>query len=162
MVFDASHPDTMKMLDGWLRELNQHNAGRQCSLTFRESCLVTLFLACNKMDKNNAIDKQAVEAYGREIHARVFFTSAKTGEQVDSLFTEMAASIVGRKRSSIPAVANYSSMSANPIIPGSEAPAEEKKKCCCSLVCNKQSISIWTPLTQSTPRLKQMNRRFPQ
>ena len=93
--------------------------------------LVTLLLACNKMDKNSGIDKRPIEDYARSIHARVFYTSAKTGEGVDSLFTEMATSIISRKRSDAASAASYASSFSNPSVSATEAPVEEKKGCCC-------------------------------
>ncbi|KAK8796372.1 hypothetical protein WA588_000508 [Blastocystis sp. NMH] len=119
IVFDASRPETMNVLNGWLNELNQHNAGRQ----------FPLLLACNKMDKSVRLDKQAVEEYARSIHARVFYTSAKTGENVDALFTELATSIISRKRSEmLSAASNYSSAA---VTPAAQPEPVEEKKCCC-------------------------------
>ncbi|KAK8800171.1 hypothetical protein WA171_004806, partial [Blastocystis sp. BT1] len=115
IVFDASRPETMGVLDGWLRELNQHNAGRQ----------FTLLLACNKMDKNAGIDKRSIEDYARSIHARVFYTSAKTGEGIDALFTEMATSIISRKRNDF--IPNAPTSSSSPTTIATQAPVEEKK-----------------------------------
>ena len=37
------------------------------------------------MDKNAGIDKRSIEDYARSIHARVFYTSAKTGEGLADL-----------------------------------------------------------------------------
>lgn len=91
--------------------------------------VVPLFLACNKMDKSVKLDKQAVEEYARSIHARVFYTSAKTGENVDALFTELATSIISRKRSELLSTAsNYSSAA---VTPSAQSDPVEEKKCCC-------------------------------
>ena len=89
--------------------------------------VVPLLLACNKMDKSVRLDKQAVEEYARSIHARVFYTSAKTGENVDALFTELATSIISRKRSEmLSAASNYSSAAVTPA--AQPEPVEEKKE----------------------------------
>ena len=93
------------------------------------STVVPLLLACNKMDKSVRLDKQAVEEYARSIHARVFYTSAKTGENVDALFTELATSIISRKRSEmLSAASNYSSTA---VTPSAQPEPVEEKKCCC-------------------------------
>ena len=130
-MFDASRPETMGVLDGWLQELNQHNSGKQCWYRSFSFTVVTLLLACNKIDKNAGVDKNSIENYARSIHARVFYTSAKTGEGIDALFTEMATSIINRKRNDF--LLNAPPSSSNPTTIATQAPEEEKKKCCCYL-----------------------------
>ena len=93
--------------------------------------VVTLLLACNKMDKNAGIDKRSIEDYARSIRARVFYTSAKTGEGIDALFTEMATSIISRKRNDF--IPNAPTSSSSPTTIATQAPVEEKKGCCCYL-----------------------------
>lgn len=34
LVFDASKPDSMDTLDNWLKELNNNNVGRECTISF--------------------------------------------------------------------------------------------------------------------------------
>ena len=34
LVFDASKPDSMDTLDNWLKELNNNNVGRECTVSF--------------------------------------------------------------------------------------------------------------------------------
>lgn len=34
LVFDASKPDSMDSLDNWLKEVNNNNVGRECTVSF--------------------------------------------------------------------------------------------------------------------------------
>ena len=57
--------------------------------------------------------------------------TAKTGEGIDALFTEMATSIISRKRNDF--IPNAPTSSSSPTTIATQAPVEEKKGCCCYL-----------------------------
>lgn len=85
------------------------------------------------MDLNPSIDKTPCETYAKSIGARVFYTSAKNGLNVNELFTEMSSTIIKKRSATMTyAVQNFGTVADGSIIIDSNpAPQEEKKKCCC-------------------------------
>ena len=132
LVFDATRPETLEMLNNWLRDLQLNNVSRQCTLSVPYHIVVTLFVACNKIDLNRNINKQRIEDYANSIGAQVFYTSAKDGTGVMELFTEMSNSIVKRHSdTAVVAAQNYGvSMNDSITIPPNGNTPEQKKKWC--------------------------------
>lgn len=99
----------------------------------KEFIVVTVFIACNKMDLNPNTNKIDGEKYAQSIGARVFYTSAKNGMGVNELFTEMSASIIRKRSATITyAAQNFGTVSdSSVVIKQVDVPQEEKKKCCC-------------------------------
>ena len=85
------------------------------------------------MDLCPSVDKRLGEQYASSIGARIFFTSAKDGMNVNELFTEMSTSIIKRRCATI----TYAAQNVGAVVDSSitvsqpENPPEEKKKCCC-------------------------------
>ena len=99
-----------------------------------------MFVACNKMDMSRGLDKQRVLRYAESIGATAMFTSAKTGEGVNELFTELSNSIVKRRCASATYVAeNYGTGDSVALNPSSNPAPETKKGCCCLRVCEETS-----------------------
>lgn len=91
------------------------------------------------MDMSRGVDKQRVLRYAESIGAKAVFTSAKTGEGVNELFTELSNSIVKRRCASATYVAeNYGTGDSVTVNPSNPAP-ETKKSCCCLRVCEETS-----------------------
>lgn len=85
------------------------------------------------MDLCPSVDKEAGEAYAKSIGARVFYTSAKSGMNVNELFTEMSMSIMRKRSATISFAAQNFDANGNGtvMVNMDQAPQEEKKKCCC-------------------------------
>ena len=129
LVFDASNPESMNSLDKWLAELKSNNVGRECDPVLYVLSIVSIMLACNKIDIARTLNKETVCRYAESIGAKVAFTSAKTGEGVIQLFTTLSNSIVERRCAAATYAANYGE--GNPISPNDPAANPQKKSCCC-------------------------------
>lgn len=87
LVFDATQPETLEKVDGWVAELQEHASGD-----------LILVIASNKSDlrdaePDNAVPRGEAEAYAREVGATLFDTSAKSGRGINELFSHVAKSI---------------------------------------------------------------------
>lgn len=84
------------------------------------------------MDLANLTDneKLRIDSFGRdrEVNAKIFYTSAKSGMNVRELFKEMADSILLRKQGSGQPYQTGISDAHNP---QTEVEEQQKKKCCC-------------------------------
>lgn len=86
------------------------------------------------MDLNPRVDKDEAQMYAQSIGARLFYTSAKTGMNVNELFTEMAWSVAKKRQATVEyAAQNFGNVNdANTVIISTDnSPEGNKKKCCC-------------------------------
>jgi small GTP-binding protein len=83
-VFDITDPESYEAAKGLLAEA-PNSAGNQ---------LATFFVA-NKIDLGCAVDIQAARDFAEQTGAVFIETSAKSGENVDNLFAQVAARLVG-------------------------------------------------------------------
>ena len=84
MVFDVTNEDTFHRVLSWLRDLKAHADPN-----------VVICIAGNKCDKKPAFDISTCKEFATSLNAKFIRTSALTGEGVDSVFEELAKSIVG-------------------------------------------------------------------
>lgn len=134
LVFDGTNSETLKQLNNWYTELKNSNPERDCIGMLLNSLVVTLFIACNKMDLNPRVDTDAAEMYAKSIGARLFYTSAKTGMNVNELFTEMAWSVAKKRQATVEfAAQNFGNVNdaTTVTISTDSSPEGNKKKCCC-------------------------------
>ena len=83
MVFDVTNEDTFHRVLSWLRDLKAHADPN-----------VVICIAGNKCDKKPAFDISTCKEFANSLGAKFIRTSALTGEGVDSVFEELAKSIV--------------------------------------------------------------------
>lgn len=83
MVFDVTNEDTFHRVLSWLRDLKAHADPN-----------VVICIAGNKCDKKSAFDISSCKEFAESLNAKFIRTSALTGEGVDSVFEELAKSIV--------------------------------------------------------------------
>lgn len=80
VVFDITNEESFEHVEGWIKYLNTN------------SNTPNIFLVGNKLDCENTFfdynDKS--EDYANEKEMKLFFTSAKTGQNIDLLFEEIA------------------------------------------------------------------------
>jgi small GTP-binding protein len=94
-VADLTRYSTLKELDDWVQGV------------FKVVGEVPVVYAINKVDLKDEImilygDKEISEA-ARAFHAPYFYTSAKTGENVDAIFRRLGAMVLEREGVSVPA-----------------------------------------------------------
>lgn len=79
MIFDVNRSKTFKSLDKWLKEVRT-NCGK-----------IPLLLIGNKIDiDKRQVKKSKAEEFAKKNNLRYYETSAKTGEQVFDVFSELA------------------------------------------------------------------------
>ena len=79
MVFDVTRPDTFQSLDKWLSEV------------YKKCGKIPLFLLGNKIDlESRKVKKSHAERYAEKQGLPYYETSAKTGEFVFDVFSELA------------------------------------------------------------------------
>ncbi|WP_287584373.1 Rab family GTPase [Candidatus Borrarchaeum sp.] len=79
MVFDVNRSESFKSLDKWLKEIHT-NCGK-----------IPLLLLGNKIDLDmRQVKKSQAEKYAKKNDLLYYETSAKTGEQVFDVFSELA------------------------------------------------------------------------
>lgn len=83
MVFDVTNEDTFHRVLSWLRDLKAHADPN-----------VVICIAGNKCDKKPAFDISTCKEFANSLGAKFIKTSALTGEGVDTVFEELAKSIV--------------------------------------------------------------------
>lgn len=83
MVFDVTNEDTFHRVLSWLRDLKAHADPN-----------VVICIAGNKCDKKPAFDISSCKEFAETLGAKFIRTSALTGEGVDTVFEELAKSIV--------------------------------------------------------------------
>ena len=90
MVFDVNRSNTFKSLDKWLAEVRS-NCGE-----------IPLLLIGNKIDLDiRQVKKSQAEKYATKNDLRYYETSAKTGEQVFDVFSELAKILYTRYKERI-------------------------------------------------------------
>ena len=93
LVYDASNPETFTKVKKWAEELNNFSKDG-----------IKIVVAGNKVDKGVEIDKSEILDYCHSINANHFFTSAKTGDNVNEMFFTLTEECV----KSMPSVKNIS------------------------------------------------------
>ncbi len=83
-VCDVTSTDSMDRLDGWLDR------------TYRIAGEVPVSILINKTDlkDRSGINEESLRQFGRAYECPFFFTSAKTGENVEKVFRDLAERIV--------------------------------------------------------------------
>lgn len=83
MVFDVTNEGSFHRILSWLRDLKAHADPN-----------VVICIAGNKCDKKPTFDLSACKEFASSMGAKFLCTSALSGEGLDSLFEELANSIV--------------------------------------------------------------------
>eukprot|EP00694_Reclinomonas_americana_P007141 EC798019.1.p1 GENE.EC798019.1~~EC798019.1.p1 ORF type:complete len:206 (+),score=40.73 EC798019.1:57-674(+) len=85
LVFDVTNAESFRSVQDWVKELKRN---------VREPMI--LVIACNKVDlgTERRISFEQADEYAKEIGAKAFETSAKTGKGVAELFFEIAKQLV--------------------------------------------------------------------
>ena len=76
VVFDITEPETFEGLDDWIQRLQEE---------LSESCKIVV--AANKIDVEGKVDRSDIDAWAKKTNVDVIHVSAKTGENVDLLFS---------------------------------------------------------------------------
>ncbi len=80
VVFDLGDPDTFETAKTWVKEVKEF-AGEQ----------VRIVIAANKADlPTHAVDDGTARRFAKSVKGELFYTSAKTGEGVDGMFSWLA------------------------------------------------------------------------
>lgn len=89
LIFDISDERTFSCVDRWFARIKEETGG------------VPLFLVGNKRDKLDSDSYHAIESKfqskASDMDARYYATSAKTGENVNSIFEDMAMTLLKRQ-----------------------------------------------------------------
>lgn len=89
LIFDISDERTFSCVDRWFRRIKEETGN------------VPLFLVGNKRDKLDSASYHAMESSfrskAREMNARYYATSAKTGENVSNIFEDMAMTLLKKQ-----------------------------------------------------------------
>jgi len=88
-VCDVTSKDSMNRLDGWLDR------------TYKIAGEVPIGILANKIDiaQNHEIDDEILQQFGRAYECPYFYASAKTGENVENAFVDLAQKILERDNS---------------------------------------------------------------
>ena len=114
-VFDVTNKESFHNLEYWLNEAKEDD--------------VKKILIGNKIDlPSRTISKERMENLGKRYNLKSFETSAKTGENIKEIFTEIAELIIANK-SEEELNSLYSKYKQNLSI--SSDPGEKRKKGCC-------------------------------
>ena len=114
-VFDVTNKKSFDNLKYWLNEAKEIDAKK--------------LLIGNKIDlTNRIISKEKMEDAGKRYNLNLFETSAKTGENVEKIFTEITELIIANQPEEVLDL-KYSKDKQNLSI--SSDPGEKRKKGCC-------------------------------
>lgn len=87
LVFDVTSPDTLQKISGWVEELQNH-ANED----------IVMVLAANKSDlpteEGKSVSPSEAGAFADQIPAKLFETSAKSGQGISELFTHVAEKLL--------------------------------------------------------------------
>ena len=91
-VFDLTRPESLEQLRRWIAEIQDIAPG------------APVVLLANKSDMGSwrKIEDAAIESFAKEVGAPWYLTSAKTGENVDKAFLDVASAIRRNQRTSVP------------------------------------------------------------
>ncbi|KAJ6805710.1 putative ras-related protein Rab-21 [Iris pallida] len=91
LVYDMIDSDSFVRVRKWVTELQQ-----------MASKTIIIAIAANKSDlvRSKKFDIQEAESYAASIGARVFVTSAKSGEGIDEVFLDIATRLLQKKKES--------------------------------------------------------------
>ena len=90
LVFDVTSRESFEALDGWLKEMRDHNGSNACPVV----------LMANKVDKpKRVIDEATGRAYATKRGHAYFETSASTGGGVEDAFEHIFAAMLERTNS---------------------------------------------------------------
>ena len=87
-VFDISNKDTFNKLKVWMSDAKQNmRPGTE------------MVIAANKIDleKKRAVSKETIEEFGEKNNIKIFNTSAKTGEGVGEVITDLVSKLYNNK-----------------------------------------------------------------
>lgn len=127
LVFDATNPETLETVDGWVEELENHaNAG------------LVMVIASNKsdmrdIDPTGCVPVSEAQAFSKEIGATLFQTSAKTGDGLEDMFMHVATTLLKKEEEAIKnGQARATSAAAGAVDFGAASAADTEKdsKCC--------------------------------
>lgn len=90
MVYDLTLSDSFHRVKKWIEELKAFNKN------------TVLAIAGNKIDLSHKaeVEREEVLAYAKEENAKLFYTSAKTGEGLDDIFHHVTERIASQEQSS--------------------------------------------------------------
>ncbi|KAJ3676468.1 hypothetical protein LUZ60_003880 [Juncus effusus] len=91
LVYDITDNETFNRVTKWVKELQQMAP---------KNIIITL--AANKSDliRSNKINIQDAESYATSIGARLFITSAKTGNGIEDMFVDIAKRLMEKRKES--------------------------------------------------------------
>lgn len=81
-VFDVTNEESYERVTNWIRDLKNHADPN-----------VVICIAGNKCDKTPAFDLSRCEEYAKSIGASFYQTSARSGQNVDTIFTSLSTQI---------------------------------------------------------------------
>jgi GTPase SAR1 family protein len=116
LVFDIASAESFRECHEWVQHFAQTDT--------RDTKIVCL--VANKIDLNPAISIDDVKEFATSIHAEFFATSAKTGEQIDSLFEKIAGTLTEAAMQNVRTV----NISARRKSRTADDHGEKSKRCC--------------------------------
>lgn len=84
LVCDLTRPETLNNLPGYMDSLHQVDPGAKCVMVANKNDLV----------EQHKLTVSQVDAMATKLNMPVFFTSAKTGAEVESLFRRLGLSLL--------------------------------------------------------------------
>jgi GTPase SAR1 family protein len=120
LVYDVTLPDTFTKVKKWVEELKAFNKN------------TVLALAGNKIDlKRSDIDKETILKYSQEENAEHFYTSAKTGEGLDEIFSHITKEILNSTQNQSKDISGGKSGNKKLVISKGNFNNEKKNSGCC-------------------------------
>ena len=122
IVFDVTNRNTFKNVKNWLSDIQAIDSN------------IKMILVGNKIDlvDKRVIDKNILEEYAKKQNLPFYETSAKTGTNVELIFTSLAELLLANKTDE-EINEQFAKISSNlSVSSGEETKIKEKKKKCCS------------------------------
>ena len=87
LVFDQTEPSSFEKVQVWMKELR---------VMVQDE--IPICIAGNKSDLTRKIDVEVVQAYGDQVAARVFWTSALLNKEIDEMFGYLTRTILATRQ----------------------------------------------------------------
>lgn len=113
IAYDVNNTETFKAVDNWVAEMERYARSD-----------VVVFMVGNKTDLDKRVSAETAEKFAQDKGYPFMETSAKTGENVEELFSKLAQAMVSRytKTEARPATSTLN-------LGGDDAPPKKKKGC---------------------------------
>ena len=79
LFYDVSFPDTYNHIENWLSSIKEYS----------HEAIIPIVLIGNKIDRGFSVPKEKSNQFSAQNHIPIFYTSAKTGENVNMAFQEI-------------------------------------------------------------------------